>query len=77
LACFLAAAAAVIVAVLLFSNGDAGPAPVALAGAGGLIVLGVTRWRPARPRSGPYPAVPRNQAPPGQPERGSNPDDSK
>ncbi|HEX3824912.1 MAG TPA: hypothetical protein VHV79_10655 [Mycobacteriales bacterium] len=48
---------AVIGAVLLFGNGFAGPAPIALVAAGGLIVIGVTFWRPPPPagRRGPYP----------------------
>jgi hypothetical protein len=59
LGCFLLAAAAIVVAVLLFGNGFAGPAPIALAGAGGLIALGASLWRPpsAGPHRGRYPGV--------------------
>jgi hypothetical protein len=32
--------------VLLFGNGFVGPAPIALAGAGGLIAAGAALWRP-------------------------------
>jgi hypothetical protein len=47
--CFALAVAAIVGAVLLFGNGFAGPAPIALAGAGGLIAAGATLWRPASP----------------------------
>jgi hypothetical protein len=55
--CFILAAGAIVGAVLLFGNGFAGPAPIALAGAGGLIVAGSSLWRPppATGRRGPYP----------------------
>jgi hypothetical protein len=57
LACFAAAIAAIVGAVLLFGNGFAGPAPIALAGAGGLIAAGAALWRPpgSRPGRGRYP----------------------
>jgi hypothetical protein len=45
--CFVLAAAAIVAAVFLFGNGFAGPAPIALAGAGGLIAGGTTLWRPS------------------------------
>jgi hypothetical protein len=50
--CFVAAAAAIAGAVLLFSTGFAGPAPIALAAAGGLIAAGAALWRPPDARSG-------------------------
>jgi hypothetical protein len=55
--CFLLAIAAIAGAVLLFGNGFAGPAPIALAGAGGLIAAGAALWRPpsTRPGRGRYP----------------------
>jgi hypothetical protein len=55
--CFVAAAAAVVGAILLFGNGFAGPAPIALVAAGGLLTIGAALWRApssTRPR-GPYP----------------------
>jgi hypothetical protein len=56
LGCFALAIAATVGAVALFSNGFAGPAPIALAGAGGLIGAGVALWRPPSPnRRGRYP----------------------
>jgi hypothetical protein len=56
-ACFIAAAAAIVGAVLLFDTGFAGPAPLALGGAGALIAGGVTLWRGGGPKPGrgPYP----------------------
>jgi hypothetical protein len=55
-ACFVLALIAVIGAVLLFGNGFAGPAPIALAGAGGLIAAGASLWRPpSTNRRGRYP----------------------
>jgi hypothetical protein len=56
-ACFVAAAGAVVGAVALFGNGFAGPAPIALVAAGGLIVIGANLWRPrgSDARRGPYP----------------------
>jgi hypothetical protein len=56
-ACFLAAAAAILGAVLLFDTGFAGPAPIALGGAGALIAAGVTLWRggSSKPGRGAYP----------------------
>jgi hypothetical protein len=42
----LIAAAAIVGAVALFGNGLAGPAPLALAGAGGFIAWGAALWRP-------------------------------
>jgi hypothetical protein len=50
--CIIAALGAIVGAVLLFSNGFAGPAPLALGGAGGLIAAGATLWRPAASGSG-------------------------
>jgi hypothetical protein len=47
--CFVLAAGAVAGAVVLFGSGFAGPAPVALAASGGLIVAGTTLWRPPPP----------------------------
>jgi hypothetical protein len=58
--CFLLAAAAISAAVLGFSNGFAGPAPLGLALAGGAIAAGVALWRPPRERQAPYPPVKRN-----------------
>jgi hypothetical protein len=46
LGCFALALLAIVGAVLLFSTGFAGPAPIALAGAGGLIAAGAALWRP-------------------------------
>jgi hypothetical protein len=46
LGCFVLAGAAIVGAVLLFGNGFAGPAPIALAGAGGLIAAGASLCRP-------------------------------
>jgi hypothetical protein len=56
--CFLGAIAAVVGSVLLFGNGFAGPAPIALAGGGGLIAAGTALWRPpgSRPSRGRYPS---------------------
>jgi hypothetical protein len=48
--CFLLAGAAIAGGVALFGTGFVGPAPVALAAAGGLIAAGVTLWRPPAPR---------------------------
>jgi hypothetical protein len=54
--CFVLAIAAIIGAVLLFGNGFAGPAPIALAAAGGLIAAGAALWRPPPTnRRGRYP----------------------
>jgi hypothetical protein len=39
---------AIVGAVLLFSTGFAGPAPIVLAAAGGLIAAGAALWRPPR-----------------------------
>jgi hypothetical protein len=50
--CFLAAAAAIVGAIVLFGDGFAGPAPIALAGAGGLIVAGGSLWKPPGSRIG-------------------------
>ncbi|HTW21409.1 MAG TPA: hypothetical protein VME70_14495 [Mycobacteriales bacterium] len=47
LACFVLAGAAIIAAIALFGTGFAGPAPIALAAAGGLIAAGVALWRPS------------------------------
>jgi hypothetical protein len=47
LGCFVLSAAAIVTAVVLFGTGFAGPAPIALAGAGGLIAAGVALWRPS------------------------------
>jgi hypothetical protein len=58
--CFVAAAAALVGSIALFSSGFAGPAPVALAGAGGLIAAGVTLWRPAQPSRAYPPDRPRH-----------------
>jgi hypothetical protein len=46
LGCFVLAGAAIVGSVLLFGNGFVGPAPIALAGAGGLIAAGAALWRP-------------------------------
>jgi hypothetical protein len=46
LGCFVLAGAALVGALLLFGSGFVGPAPIALAGAGGLIAAGVSLWRP-------------------------------
>jgi hypothetical protein len=46
---FLGAVVLVVGAVALLGTGFAGPAPVLLAGAGGLVVMAVTLWRPPRP----------------------------
>jgi hypothetical protein len=48
LGCFALALVAIVGAVLLFSTGFAGPAPIVLAGAGGLIAAGAALWRPPR-----------------------------
>jgi hypothetical protein len=40
------AIAAIVLAVYLFGNGFAGPAPIALVTAGGLITAGAALWRP-------------------------------
>jgi len=54
--CFTLAVVAIVGAVLLFGNGFAGPAPIALAGAGGLIAGGTALWRPpSENRRGRYP----------------------
>jgi hypothetical protein len=54
--CFVVAIGAVIGAIVLFSNGFAGPAPIALAAAGGLIAAGAALWRPpSTNRRGRYP----------------------
>jgi hypothetical protein len=55
---FILAAGAIAGAVLLFNDGFAGPAPLALGGAGGLIAWGASLWRPADQRRdrGPYPS---------------------
>jgi hypothetical protein len=47
--CFVAAAGAIVASVALFSTGFVGPAPIGLAGAGGLIAAGFALWRPAQP----------------------------
>jgi hypothetical protein len=52
LGCFIAAVVAIVGAVLLFNTGFAGPAPIALAGAGGLIAAGAALWKPAGSRAG-------------------------
>jgi hypothetical protein len=57
-ACFVLAVAAVVGSVFLFGSGFVGPAPVLLAGAGGLLTLAVSLWRGPRPGS-------RNRAYPG------------
>jgi hypothetical protein len=57
-ACFVLALAAVVGSVFLFGSGFVGPAPVLLAGAGGLLTLGFSLWRGPRPDS-------RNRAYPG------------
>jgi hypothetical protein len=43
---FALAVGAIVAAVALFDNGFLGPAPLVLAAAGGLIVGGVSLWRP-------------------------------
>ncbi|HWC33878.1 MAG TPA: hypothetical protein VG650_03520 [Mycobacteriales bacterium] len=53
----MAATAAVVGAVALFSSGFAGPAPLALGAAGGLVAAGASLWRPRRP-SRAYPPLP-------------------
>jgi hypothetical protein len=57
-ACFVLAVAAVVGSVFLFGSGFVGPAPVLLAGAGGLLTLAVSLWRGPRSDS-------RNRAYPG------------
>jgi hypothetical protein len=57
-ACFVFAVAAVVGSVFLFGSGFVGPAPVLLAGAGGLLTLGFSLWRGPRADS-------RNRAYPG------------
>jgi hypothetical protein len=52
------AAAAIAGSVALFGTGFVGPAPVALAAAGGLIVAGTSLWRPPRPGRQRYPELP-------------------
>jgi hypothetical protein len=54
-ACLLLAVAAIVGSVNLIGSGFVGPAPVLLAGAGGLLTLAVSLWRGPRPGS-------RNQA---------------
>jgi hypothetical protein len=49
---FVLAVAAIVGAVTLFGTGFAGPAPLLLGGAGGLIVAGSSLWRPSADRSG-------------------------
>jgi hypothetical protein len=44
--CLLLAVVAVVGAVLLFNTGFAGPAPLALAAAGGLVAAAAALWRP-------------------------------
>jgi hypothetical protein len=51
--CFALALVAIVGSVVLFSSGFAGPAPIALAGAGGLIAAGAALWRPPADGSGP------------------------
>jgi hypothetical protein len=53
----LAAIGAVVGAVALFSTGFVGPAPILLAGAGGLLAASAALWRPPRP-SRAYPRIP-------------------
>jgi hypothetical protein len=48
--CFVLAAGALAGGIALFGTGFVGPAPIALAGSGGLIAAGVSLWRPATPR---------------------------
>jgi hypothetical protein len=57
LACFLGAGSAIVGAIFLFGTGFAGPAPLALGAAGGLIAAGAALWKPAGARSnrGRYP----------------------
>lgn len=50
-ACLIVAVAAVVGSVFLFGSGFVGPAPILLAGAGGLITLAVSLWRGPRPGS--------------------------
>jgi hypothetical protein len=47
-ACVVLAVAAVVGSVFLFGSGFVGPAPVLLAGAGGLLTLGFSLWRGPR-----------------------------
>jgi hypothetical protein len=47
-ACFVLAVAAVVGSVNLIGSGFVGPAPVLLAGAGGLLSLGFSLWRGPR-----------------------------
>jgi hypothetical protein len=56
--CLILAVAAVVGSVFLFGSGFVGPAPVLLAGAGGLLTLAVSLWRGPRSDS-------RNRAYPG------------
>jgi hypothetical protein len=56
--CLVLAVAAVVGSIFLFGSGFVGPAPVLLAGAGGLLTLGLSLWRGPRPGS-------RNRAYPG------------
>jgi hypothetical protein len=57
--CFVLAGGAIAGSIALFSSGFAGPAPIALAAAGGLIAGGAALWRPPDPdaRRGPYPKL--------------------
>jgi hypothetical protein len=49
--CAVLAVAAVVGSVNLIGSGFVGPAPVLLAGAGGLLTLAVSLWRGPRPGS--------------------------
>jgi hypothetical protein len=50
-ACVVLAVAAVVGSLSLIGSGFVGPAPVLLAGAGGLLTLAVSLWRGPRPGS--------------------------
>jgi hypothetical protein len=52
------AAGAVAGGIALFGTGFVGPAPVALAAAGGLIVAGTSLWRPPTASRQRYPDPP-------------------
>ncbi|HWA67014.1 MAG TPA: hypothetical protein VG899_11670 [Mycobacteriales bacterium] len=53
--CFVLAAAAIAGGLALFGTGFVGPAPIALAAGGGLIVAGTSLWRPPSPGRQRYP----------------------
>ncbi|HVW81410.1 MAG TPA: hypothetical protein VHB69_10800 [Mycobacteriales bacterium] len=52
------AAAAIAGSIALFGTGFVGPAPVALAAAGGFLVAGTSLWRPPNPARQRYPDLP-------------------